>query len=577
MIKKNVENNKIHKQHKILKSLKLKSNTNEIVFTRADKGNSVIAIPKPDYIEKTESFLTKDKYKIILKDPTENFQKRTKHIINQSVSLFQNIPKFKLILMNPQISKLYSLIKIHKENNPIRPVVSFTTAPCTKLSKELIGIIQIETNFHAKYAIKNSIDLIDKIKNIQLTRNCKLISFDVQNLFPSIPLDETIQIIDFLLTKNHSNPIKKYDILDCLENCLEQNYFKFNGSIYTALDGLIMGNPLSPLLAEIFMDNFEAKIHSHQCSKNFLYWYRYVDDIICCFKGTDRQLQCFFDYINTIHPKIKFTIEREIDQSINFLDLTITRVNNVHEFSIYRKPTFTDITIHQSSKHPYNQKMAAYNSMLHRLMNVPMNMINFSKELNVIKQIASNNGYNPLLIDNLLYNKQRKTAMNLVFPTVNNHKKFISLTYANSLSQNIAEYFKKTYDCFVSFRSINSLGNIIKNHKDPENKDNKSGVYKLTCGDCPMVYIGQTGRSFKKRMREHQRSYTNEVGNSTYADHLKEFGHSFNHNFEILHNDRKSTRLNLLESLEINRYNSRKVLLNDQTDVDRSPLLNIFK
>lgn len=55
-------------------------------------------------------------------------------------------------------------------------------------------------------------------------------------------------------------------------------------------DGLIMGNPLSPLLAEIFMDKLENIIHQNNLSKNFVYWYRYVDDIVACFVGTDRQL-----------------------------------------------------------------------------------------------------------------------------------------------------------------------------------------------------------------------------------------------------------------------------------------------
>ena len=76
------------------------------------------------------------------------------------------------------------------------------------------------------------------------------------------------------------------------------------------------------------MDNLENKIFKNTLSKKFLYWYRYVDDILACFIGTDRQLQTFLNFINNLHSNIEFTLETEQNNSINFLDLTITK-NNV--------------------------------------------------------------------------------------------------------------------------------------------------------------------------------------------------------------------------------------------------------
>ena len=83
------------------------------------------------------------------------------------------------------------------------------------------------------------------------------------------------------------------------------------------MGSLIMGNALSPLLSEIFMDNIEDHIHKTPFSKYILYWYRFVDDIYTCFTGTNRQLDNFLKYINSIHPKITFTMEKEIDASID--------------------------------------------------------------------------------------------------------------------------------------------------------------------------------------------------------------------------------------------------------------------
>ena len=104
--------------------------------------------------------------------------------------------------MNPQSPKLYSLVKLHKEVNPIRPVVSSITAPSYKLSKKLINIIQFNTNFKPKFSIKNSSELINNIKDVRIPDRAILLSFDIKNLFPSVPPTEVITLTNNLLLKN---------------------------------------------------------------------------------------------------------------------------------------------------------------------------------------------------------------------------------------------------------------------------------------------------------------------------------------------------------------------------------------
>ena len=141
-----------------------------------------------------------------------------------------------------------------------------------------------------------------------------------------------------------------------------------------------MGNPLSPLLADIFMDNLEKQIHKHPLVKQFLYWHS-ADDILACFTGTERQLNQFLNFINNLHNNIKFTVEVQELNSINFLDFTITNLNGKHDFSIYHKPSHSDIVIHNSSAHPYSHKMADFNSFIHRLLNIPMSKENYDKRI----------------------------------------------------------------------------------------------------------------------------------------------------------------------------------------------------
>ena len=127
----------------------------------------------------------------------------------------------------------------------------------------------------------------------------------------------------------------------------------------------------------------------------------------------------------------------------------------------------------------------------------------------------------------------------------------------------------------IAFRTKSSLGRYIKNNKSKVEKFQKSGVYELSCGSCDKIYIGQSGRSFSKRMYDHNYSLRYQDGKSNYANHLSENDHNFNDNFKILHVWEKGKKLDLLEALEINKRKDLGLLLNNQTDLNSSPLLNL--
>ena len=339
-----------------------------------------------------------------------------------------------------------------------------------------------------------------------------------------------------------------------------------------------MGNPLSPLSAEIFMDNLEQKIKEISVFKNFLFWYRYVDDVFAWFLGTRRQLDVFHKAINKIYKNIEFTIEVESDNSINFSDLSIIKIDNKISFGIFHKPSQTDMVIHNSSMHPYMHKLDAFRSYIHRLLNISLTPENYQKELSFIKQIAVNNGYEAGLKDKMVQNKLLKLALALVYPTSKNNfsqQQFHVLSYIGSASDNIHKHIRfKNHN--ISFKINNSLGKYIKYNKSTTLKKEKSSVYQLKCGSWDKIYIGQTGRAFKDRINDRSRSYRNGDGKSKYADHILDENHFFDDDFKILHVTNKGVRLNALESLEINKKKLDNVLLNDQLDLNSSPLLNLF-
>jgi hypothetical protein len=87
-------------------------------------------------------------------------------------------------------------------------------------------------------------------------------------------------------------------------------------------------------------------------------------------------------------------MEEEQGNKINFLDITIHREATKVSYSIYRKPTTTSTTIHSTSCHPNEHKMVAFNYLFKRINCYPLTPNDKQNEINIIKQIIHENGYN---------------------------------------------------------------------------------------------------------------------------------------------------------------------------------------
>jgi hypothetical protein len=134
-----------------------------------------------------------------------------------------------------------------------------------------------------------------------------------------------------------------------------------------------MGSPISSLIAEIFLQQYEDKNIKHLIdTKNIAYYARYVGDILIIFDTTKINLHTLTRYINNIHSNVKLNTTYEQHNSIDFLDLTITRQHKKLEIDIYRKPTATDTTINFLSNRPIEQKTAAYRYHLTRMHSLPL-------------------------------------------------------------------------------------------------------------------------------------------------------------------------------------------------------------
>ena len=118
-----------------------------------------------------------------------------------------------------------------------------------------------------------------------------------------------------------------------------------------------MGAPSSVVTAEMFLQHIE---HSHlprlSQKHKILNYLRYVDDILLIYDSDHTDIQNILADFNSLHHKLQFTAETEIDHTLNYLDLSLHRTSTNIKAAIYRKPTFTDTIIPFNSNHPAQHK-----------------------------------------------------------------------------------------------------------------------------------------------------------------------------------------------------------------------------
>lgn len=561
-----------------LETIKSKLIDNNLVVTKADKGNTLVIAERQEYDNKIKDFLNSGPFDILQMDPTKKYNDLVRNTLKSANSILTTADSYLLREMNPKTPRLYGYYKLHKSGKPIRPVVSYTEAPTYRLAAKINKVYKTLTRFEPKHVIKNSLDLINKIKNITIPPNGTIVSFDVKNLFPSIPTKECKEALYNIMVESKLEPQVIIDLAHCLEICLSQNYFIYNNTVYKQQEGLAMGSPLSPLCADVFMDGLEKLIHSnHKYCDYLLYWYRYVDDIICLWTGPRTELDEFLSFINSLNSSIQFTMEVGVHR-LNFLDLNIDISRGKHDFKIHRKDTYSDNIIPADSYHPISHKHAALQSMVHRLLTVPLSKRNYLEELENIKIIAINNGYSAQLINTMVKNKLKKRVGSLLY-SINgqgdiNRQTFARLPFLGNISYKCSRLLKERKAVYYSTKS---LGNVLFNIKQKIPRLANSGVYKLQCQDCESVYVGQTGRSFTTRVSEHVRSWRSGKRDSAFARHLLDENHTFDPtNVKTIHICCKSRKLDSLEALEINKLKNSPYLLNDKIDLNNSPLLNLF-
>ena len=155
------------------------------------------------------------------------------------------------------------------------------------------------------------------------------------------------------------------NIICILELFLNNTYFMFQGKYFEQVKGAAMGSSISPIVANLYMGNFEVEAIGSAPHPPYL-WKRYVDNTFTIIQSSHRNE--FLKYINSIDEHIQFICEdQREDGSMSFLDILITpEEDGSLSITVYRKLTHTDLYLQWDSHHTLTSKYSVIGTLHHR-------------------------------------------------------------------------------------------------------------------------------------------------------------------------------------------------------------------
>ena len=242
-----------------------------------------------------------------------------------------------------------------------------------------------------------------------------MVSFDVKSLFTKVPIDDALHIIKERLEYDESleerTTLTVHQICNLTELCLRSTYFKYEDVMYEQKDETAMGSPLSPVVANIFMEAFESTVITTS-TKQPRVWYRYVDDTFVMWGYGKQHLREFLTHMNDLCERIQFTMEIEEHNKISFLDVLVERKDHYLSTSIIRKPTLTDRYLDYRSHHYPRTKTGIISCLRKRAEDICLEEEIRNQEFVRLEDVFSANGYPVSRVQAVLHTRTRPEEKN---------------------------------------------------------------------------------------------------------------------------------------------------------------------
>lgn len=329
-------------------------NNDDLLATRSDKGAHTVIIDTITYDNAINEMLMSNNYTRLQHNPLHHLIERETKLINFFKKNYQTNP-YTTYAYEPNIlslPKFYGLVKVHKENLGLRPIISMTTAPghaSGKIFDKILNEVFERTPFH----VKDAYSMIKFINRARINENQILVSFDVISMYTNIPRNLVIDIIMEKSEKFHNMfGIGKSVLLTMLKFLLYEStvFVAPDNKLYIQNNGLPMGGCISTTLARLVMDRVAKHLLSHDPKLDISFIRIFVDDTITAIRR--EQINTALKILNNFHPGIEFTHEIEnANNKINFLNITLIRDGNKIKTNWFRKPYASGRLLNYFSSH----------------------------------------------------------------------------------------------------------------------------------------------------------------------------------------------------------------------------------
>ena len=494
----------------------------EICICSYDKGTGVVVMDRNDYYKKLDTIIS-DSSKFV-KIPVDDDDPKSHPIVKKQNSVKYYIQTYipeehhkGLIPSGSQPGKLYGLCKVHKKDYPMRPIVSMVNTPEYELAKYLDSFIK--PCIPSRFMLNSTQDFLEKLNAFTLKGNEVMVSYDVVSLFTNVPLKETIDIVlKYVYAPNSpvTPPFEEETFRKMLLLC-SQSFFMYNDLLYQQINGVSMGGPLAPTLANACLAHLENEllIKNNSTETNCPYFpnlfLRYVDDCFALFTSFE-SADLFLNCLNNLHPSIQFTIERG-NHCMPFLDVNVEISSHSFITSVFRKLTHTGVFLNYHAMAPKVWKKGVILSLLYRARMISSSVPIFNSEVSKLRSMFAANSYPLKFIDNVINSflcntdttDDASVSAEDDLPTVLLRVPFLgksSVRFGRDLTNIISQKFNVRVRVVYSTLKLQSYFRL-KSLSPFYLLSNVVYQYQCMNDSCSDSYVGYTARHLYERCNEH--------------------------------------------------------------------------
>ena len=238
------------------------------------------------------------------------------------------------------------------------------TSGCGSYTENLSSLIALELKPRAESLPQILIDTNNLLRKIDNFNQCNTLpnvdiihaTWDVVAMFPNIPEDIGIAKCREMINKHPiPNGLPAECVIEGLLICLHYNISQFDNMWYRQVRGAAMGPHEACFYSDIAMSHFdELAFSDSNPHRKPLMWMRYRDDIYDPWPHGENELIKFTEWLNSLSDSIKFTLNYNIGQGIEYLDTFIYDKDGKLHTDVYSKASDTHAYLPPSSCHPYH-------------------------------------------------------------------------------------------------------------------------------------------------------------------------------------------------------------------------------